>query len=98
TASRYTTAAVSRTFLGRPSAEAMRSSSDSANARFRSVALLTRMRRCHLRRRYNWARFLEEIARPYESRLRQSIMVERPLSWIVKVIGAPTRDLFMRWS
>jgi hypothetical protein len=39
---------------------------------------------------------LEEIALPYESRLRQSIMVERPLSWMVKVIGAPTRDRFIR--
>jgi len=30
---------------------------------------------------------LEEISQPNESLLRQSIMVERPLSWIVKVIG-----------
>ena len=38
-------------FRGRPRAEAIRSSSESAKARFLSVALLTRILRCHLRRR-----------------------------------------------
>ena len=40
-------AAVSLTFLGRPIAEAILSSSDSANARFLSVALDTRILLCH---------------------------------------------------
>jgi hypothetical protein len=40
-------AAVSRTLRGKPMAEAMRSSSLKAKARFLSVALETRMRRCH---------------------------------------------------
>jgi len=38
-------------------AEAMRSSSDNANARFLSVALETLILRCHFRKRYSWARF-----------------------------------------
>ncbi|OPY27900.1 MAG: hypothetical protein A4E31_01000 [Methanomassiliicoccales archaeon PtaU1.Bin030] len=58
TAFRYTMAAVSRTFLGNPMAEAILSSSDRAKARLRSVALDTLILRCHLRRRYSWARFL----------------------------------------
>src|SRR6058998_4354534 len=70
---------------------AIRSSSLSANARFRSVALLTRIRRCHFRSRYSCARFRVGIDFPYESLFFQPIVVESPLSWIVYVIGAPVR-------
>ncbi len=51
-------AAVSRMFRGRPMLEAILSSWVRAKARFRSVALLTRIRRCHLRSRYSCALFL----------------------------------------
>ena len=74
---------VPRTLRGRPMPEAMRSSSLRAKARLRSVALLTRMRRCHLRRRYSWARLRVGIDLPYESLFFHPIMVDRPLSWMV---------------
>ena len=64
TALRYTTADVSLMFRGRPSADAILSSSDSANARLRSVAFDTLMRLCHFLRRYSWALFLEEMDLP----------------------------------
>src|SRR5256886_15229910 len=80
TALRYTIAAVSRTFRGRPMPLAIRSSSLSANARFRSVALLTRIRRCHFRRRYSWARFRAGIDLPDESLFFQPVVVDGPLS------------------
>src|SRR5881409_798798 len=94
TAFRYTIAAVSRTFLGSPIPLAIRSSSLRANARFRSVALLTRIRRCHFRSRYSCARFRVGIDFPYESLFFHPIVVESPLSWIVYVIGAPVRARF----
>src|SRR5438034_9702445 len=94
TALRYTIAAVSRTFLGRPMPLAIRSNSLSATARLRSVALLTRIRRCHFRSRYSWARFRVGTALPYESLFFHPIVVEGPLSWIGCVIGAPAGARF----
>src|SRR5659263_699707 len=80
TAFRYTTAAVSLTFCDNPSADAILSSSESAKARFLSVALLTRIRRCHFLSLYNWALLLLDMDFPYESRFLQSIIVDNPLS------------------
>src|SRR2546430_16543202 len=80
TALRYTIAAVSRTFRGRPIPLAIRSSSLRANARLRSVALLTRIRRCHFGRRDSWPRFRVGVDWPYESLSFQRTVVESPLS------------------
>ena len=47
---------------------------------FLSVALLTRMRRCHFLSLYNCALLLLDMDFPYESRFLQSIIVDNPLS------------------
>src|SRR5438093_13327870 len=69
TAFRYTIAAVSLTFLGRPMPLAIRSNSLSANSSLRSVALLTRIQRYHFRSRYSWAWLRVGIDLPYNALL-----------------------------
>jgi len=90
------TEATSRTDRGTPRALAIRSISESANWRLRSPASFVRMRSCHLRRRCICDRFFEEMERPYASLSFQSIVVVSPLSCIVFVVGAPTRDFDWR--
>jgi len=74
----------------------MRSISESANWRLRSPASFVRIRSCHFRSRCICDRFSEESDRPYASLSFQSIVVVSPLSCIVSVMGAPTRDFDCR--
>src|SRR5919109_2395654 len=92
------TEAVSRMFFGRDSEDESLLRSGNATARFRSVASDTRTLLCHLRSLYSSMRWSAVTDFVPDGRSRQSIIVDRPLSWIVKVIGAPVRARFARCS
>jgi len=84
--------------LGRLSLLAMRFISLRAWVRLRWVLSLLLVRRCHFLRRY-WRSCSSGVSlRPVASWFCQLMVVLRPLSWMVRVRGAPTRVSFSCWS
>lgn len=93
-------AASSRTERGMDNLEDSRSSSDNAYAKFLSLELEILILLFHFLKRYNCALFFSGILRPLLSLFLQSIVVDKPLSDIVKVDGAPVlaRLFLCSWS